>query len=74
MTKLPEEDIADGILDEITAAKLVDQSFNDKVRELLLSGVSKSEDWRFLVESSIAKSKGGTKSTGAKAGRRVKQS
>jgi hypothetical protein len=71
MTKLPEEDVADRIFEEVTAANLVDHSYGQKVRELLLSGSSKPEDWRFVIESSMAKSKDGTKSSGSKAGRRV---
>ena len=55
MTKLPEEDVADRILEEIKAANLVEESHIPKLRELLLSGVSKPEDWRFVLEQSWSK-------------------
>ena len=74
MTKLPEEDVADQIMEEITAANLVDRDSSQKVRDLLLSGTSKPEDWRFVLESVIAKGKNRAKATESKAGRRVKQS
>ena len=74
MTKLPEEDVADRILEEIRAANLAEESYIPKLRELLLSGVSKPEDWRFVLESSIAKRKISAKAPDSKAGRRGKQS
>jgi hypothetical protein len=74
MTKLPEEDVADRVLEEIKAANLIEESYIPKLRELLLSGVSRSEDWRFVIESSIAKQKTRAKAPKAKAGRRAKQS
>ncbi len=74
MTKLSDEDVADRILEEIKAVNLVEESHIPKLRELLLSGVSKPEDWRFVLESSIAKRKLSAKASDSKAGRRGKQS
>jgi hypothetical protein len=72
MTKLPEDDVADRILDEVRAAALLEDSDIPKLRDLLLSGVSRPEDWRFAIESSIAKRKTGAKASTSKAGRRGK--
>jgi hypothetical protein len=72
MTKLPEDDVAERILNEVRADALVEDSDIPRLRELLLSGVSRPEDWRFIIESSIAKRKTGAKAPPSKAGRRGK--
>jgi hypothetical protein len=72
MTKLPEDNVADRILNEVRAATLVEDSDIARLRELLLSGVSRPEDWRFIIESSIAKRKTEAKASQSKAGRRGK--
>ena len=72
MTKLPEDDVADRILNEVRAATLFEDSDIPKLRELLLSGVSRPEDWRFVTESSMAKRKTGAKTSQSKASRRGK--
>jgi len=51
----PEESVADGIVAEIRKTTSVDADSLSKLRELLLSGNAKAEDWRFLIESSQAK-------------------
>ena len=52
----PEEQVADSIVEEVKKTALLDAASLAKLRALLISGASKAEDWRFLLESAHAKS------------------
>ena len=54
----PEESVAEGIVEEVSKTTLIDARSLSKLRALLLSGNSKAEDWRFLLESPKVKGAG----------------